>query len=156
MQAAFGGVGSLAVQFARLVGAGMILGTAGSDEKRDLVSSLGADYTVDYGCEDWTKQVLMATGVKEVEVILESVGGEAGSRALECLAPLGRLVMFGAASGRPMSLPDLMQLNVNGQTLSGFGGPRSARAAPRLPEKASSATCETAIFGSSARPSRSR
>ena len=123
VQAASGGVGSLAVQFARLAGAGMILGTAGSDEKRDLVSSLGADYTVDYGREDWTKQVLEATGGSGVDVILESVGGEAGSRAFECLAPLGRLVMFGADSGRPMPSPDLMQLNVKGQTLSGFGGP---------------------------------
>lgn len=123
VQAAAGGVGSLAVQFARLAGAGTILGTAGSAEKRDLVSSLGADYTIDYGREDWTKQVLEATGGSGVDVVLESVGGEAGSRAFECLAPLGRLVMFGAASGRPMPPPDLMQLNVKGQTLSGFGGP---------------------------------
>jgi len=121
VQAAAGGVGSLAVQFARLAGASTIVGTAGSDEKREIVLSLGADHAVDYGREDWTEQVIEATGGKGVDVVLESVGGEAGARAFECLAPLGRLVMFGAASGRPMP-PDLVRLNVQGQTLSGFGG----------------------------------
>ena len=123
VQATAGGVGSLAVQFARLAGAGTIVGTAGSADKRDLVSSLGADHAVDYGREDWTEQVIEATGGKGVDVVLESVGGEAGTQAFECLAPLGRLVMFGAASGRPMPPPDLMQLNIQGQTISGFGGP---------------------------------
>ncbi len=76
--------------------------------------------------------------------------------ALECLAPLGRLVMFGAASERPMPPPDLMQLSIKGQSLVGFGVPPTARAAPKLPGKRSPATSETATSGSSAHPSRSR
>ena len=123
VQAAAGGVGSLAVQLARLAGAGMVIGTAGSAEKRELVESLGADRAVDYGREDWTDEVLEATGGRGVDVVMESVGGEAGTAAFGCLAPLGRMVMFGAASGRPMPPPDLMQMNVKGLTLSGFGGP---------------------------------
>ena len=123
VQAAAGGVGSLAVQLARLAGAGTIVGTAGSAEKRDLVLSLGADCAVDYEREDWVEQVLEATGGSGVHVVLESVGGEVGAQAFECLAPLGRLVMFGAASGRPMPPPDLMRMNVKGQSLVGFGGP---------------------------------
>lgn len=123
VQAAAGGVGSLAVQFARLAGAGKIVGTAGSDEKREIVLSLGAHHAINYGRENWTDQVIEATGGKGVDVVLESVGEEAGAQAFECLAPLGRLVMFGAASGRPMPPPDLMELNVKGQTFSGFGGP---------------------------------
>ena len=123
VQAAAGGVGSLAVQFARLAGAGTIVGTAGSAEKRELVRGLGADRVVDYGREDWTEEVLEVTGGRGVDVVLESVGGEAGAAAFGCLAPLGRMVMFGAASGRPMPPPDLMQMNVKGLTLSGFGGP---------------------------------
>lgn len=123
VQAAAGGVGSLAVQFARLAGAGTIVGTAGSPEKRELVLSLGADRAVDYGREGWTEEVFEATGGRGVDVVLESVGGEAGSLAFGCLAPLGRMVMFGAASGRPMPPPDLMQMNVKGLGLSGFGGP---------------------------------
>ncbi|CAA9429136.1 hypothetical protein AVDCRST_MAG82-1976 [uncultured Rubrobacteraceae bacterium] len=156
VQTAAGGVCSLAVQFARLAGAGTIAGTAGSVEKRDLVLSLGADHAVDYGREDWTEQVIEATGGKGADVVLESVGGEAGAQAFECLAPLGRLVMFGAASGHPMPPPDLMQLNTQGQTLSGFVGPPTARAAPRLPGKRSPATSETATSGSSDHPSRSQ
>lgn len=123
MQAAAGGVGSLAVQFAKLAGAGTVMGTAGSAEKRDLALSLGADHAIDYGRADWTEQVLEATGGRGVDVVLESVGGEVGEQAFGCLAPLGRLVMFGAASGRPMPPPDLMQMNIKGQSLSGFGGP---------------------------------
>ncbi len=87
VQAASEGVGSLAVQFARLAVAGTILGTAGSAEKRDLVSSLGADYTVDYGREDWTEQVLEATGGSGVDVVLESGGGEAGHRRSSAWRP---------------------------------------------------------------------
>ena len=124
VQAAAGGVGSLAVQLARLAGASTVVGTAGSAEKRELVSSLlGADRVVDYGREGWTDEVLEATGGSGVDVVLESVGGEAGAASFGCLAPLGRMVMFGAASGRPMPPPDLMQMNVKGLTLSGFGGP---------------------------------
>lgn len=123
VQAAAGGVGSLAVQFAKLVGADTVVGTAGSAEKRDLALSLGAGHAIDYGREHWAKQVLEVTGGKGVNVVLESVGGEVGEQAFGCLAPLGRLVMFGAASGRPMPPPDLMQMNIKGQSLSGFGGP---------------------------------
>lgn len=123
VQAAAGGVGSLAVQFAKLAGAGTVVGTAGSPEKREHVLSLGADHAVDYGREDWVEQVLEKTGGRGVDIVLESVGGEVGARTFECLAPLGRLVMFGAASGQPMPPPDLMQMNVKGQALIGFGGP---------------------------------
>ena len=123
VQAAAGGVGSLAVQLARLAGVGTVVGTAGSPEKRELVLSLGADHAVDYGREGWTDEVLEATGGRGVDAVLESVGGEVGAAAFGSLAPLGRMVMFGAASGRPMPPPDLMQMNVKGLTLSGFGGP---------------------------------
>lgn len=123
VQAAAGGVGSLAVRFARLAGAGSVVGTAGSGEKLELVRGLGADLAVDYGEEEWPERVLEATDGRGVDVALESVGGESGARAFECLAPLGRLVMFGAASGKPMPPPDMMRLNVNGQTITGFGGP---------------------------------
>ena len=123
VQAAAGGVGSLAVQLARLAGAGTVVGTAGSAEKRELALTLGADRVVDYGREGWTDEVFEATGGRGVDVVLESVGGEAGAAAFGCLAPLGRMVMFGAASGRPMPPPDLMQMNIKGLGLSGFGGP---------------------------------
>ena len=89
VQAAAGGVGSLAVRLARLADAGTIVGTAGSAEKRELVRTLGADRVVDYGREGWTDEVLEATGGRGVDVVLESVGGEAGTAAFGCLAPSG-------------------------------------------------------------------
>lgn len=123
VQTAAGGVGSLAVQLAKLAGARPVIGTAGSVEKRELAQSLGADRAVDYAREDWVERVLEATGGRGVDVVLESVGGEVGARAYECLAPLGRLVTFGAASGEGLRPPDMWQLNLKGQTVSGYGGP---------------------------------
>ena len=131
VQAAAGGVGSLAVQLAKLAGAETVIGTAGSQEKRDHAQDLGADYAIDYHQEDWPDQVLEATGGRGADVILESVGGQSGARAYDCLAPLGRLVTFGAASGEGLQPPDMWQLSLNGQSVNGFGGPwiRPGRAA---------------------------
>ena len=123
VQAAAGGVGSLAVQFAKLAGAHPVVGTAGSNEKRELITTLGADHAIDYTREDWVERVLEATGGEGVDIVLESVGGEVGAKAYDCLAPLGRLVTFGAASGEGLRPPDMWQLNLKGQTVSGYGGP---------------------------------
>ena len=123
VQAAAGGVGSLAVQFAKLAGAHPVVGTAGSSEKRELITTLGADHAVDYMREDWVERVLEATSGEGVDIVLESVGGEVGARAYDCLAPLGRLVTFGAASGEGLRPPDMWQLNLKGQSVSGYGGP---------------------------------
>lgn len=131
VQAAAGGVGSLAVQLAKLAGAETVIGTAGSQEKREFAKSLGADYAIDYHGENWPDEVLEATGGRGADVILESVGGSSGARTYECLAPLGRLVSFGVASGEPLQPPDMWQLSLNGQSVNGFGGPwiRPGRAA---------------------------
>lgn len=121
--AAGGGVGTLAVQLAKLAGAGPVVGLAGSQEKLDLALSLGADHASDYTREGWVEEVLGATGGRGADVVLEPVGGGIGARAYECLAPLGRLVTFGAASGEGLEPPDMWQLNLKGQTVSGYGGP---------------------------------
>jgi len=123
VQAAGGGVGTLAVQFAKLAGAGTVIGTASSEEKRRLALELGADHAIDYTQDGWTDEVLAATGGQSVDVVLESVGGEIGSKAYGALAPLGRLVTLGAASGGGIEPPDMWQLNLKGQTVSGYGGP---------------------------------
>lgn len=123
VQAAGGGVGTLALQLAKLAGAGTVIGTAGSDEKRELALSLGADHAVDYTESGWVGEVLEATGGRGVDVVLESVGGDIGRQAYEALAPLGRFVVFGSSSGGPSEAPDMWQLNLKGQTISGYGGP---------------------------------
>jgi NADPH2:quinone reductase len=99
VQGASGGVGSLAVQIAKILGAGIVLGTASSDEKRAFIRSLGADDAVDYAREDWTQQVLEKTGNQGVDVLLESIGGDIFEKNFECLAPFGRYIIFGSTRG---------------------------------------------------------
>ena len=114
VHAAAGGVGTLAVQMAKLMEAGTVIATASTGEKLDLVRSLGADVLVNYAEEDWPDRVKEATGGRGADVILEMVGGdEFLQNNLRCLAAWGRMVVFGAASGeRGTIVPvDLMRKN---------------------------------------------
>lgn len=76
IHAAAGGVGSLAVQIAKILGASHIVGTASLAEKLEFVKSLGADTLVNYRDADWQEQVMQATDGKGVDVVLEAVGGD--------------------------------------------------------------------------------
>ncbi len=98
VHAAAGGVGTLAVQMANLLGAGKVIATASSEEKLELARSLGADVLIDYTEEDWPEKVREATEDKGADVILEMVGGEFLEKNLTCLNAFGRMVVFGAAS----------------------------------------------------------
>ncbi|MEU7896134.1 NADP-dependent oxidoreductase [Nonomuraea sp. NPDC049152] len=84
IHAAAGGVGHLAVQIAKARGA-YVIGTA-SAAKHDFLRSLGADELIDYRTQDF------ATAVKDVDVVLETIGGDYGQRSLETLRPGGTLV----------------------------------------------------------------
>ena len=119
VHAAAGGVGTLAVQMARLLGAGRVVATAGSREKLDLARSLGADALVDYTSEDWPEKVLQATDGEGADVILEMVGADFPEKNLRCLATFGRMVVFGAASGdRGHLVPGALMNNC--QSVVGF------------------------------------
>jgi NADPH2:quinone reductase len=100
VHAAAGGVGTLAVQLAKLFGAGKVIATASTEEKRKLAIQLGADVAVDYTKENWKDEVMRATDGKGVDVALEMAGGDIFHQTLECLAPFGRLVVYGVASGQ--------------------------------------------------------
>jgi NADPH:quinone reductase len=104
IHAAAGGVGSLAVQLAKTREA-VVIGTASSPAKLDLIRSLGADAAVDYSQPDWVEAVRAATGGQGVDIVLESVGGAVGAASLDLLAPGGRLVVYGAASGELFNVP---------------------------------------------------
>ncbi len=97
VEAAAGGTGTLAVQLAKRAGA-KVIGLASSDEKRELVQSLGADATVDSRAEDLGERIREANDGKRVDAILHMSGGEAFDVELGILAPLGRMVVFGIAS----------------------------------------------------------
>ncbi|MGZ3624986.1 MAG: zinc-binding dehydrogenase, partial [Ktedonobacteraceae bacterium] len=123
VHAAAGGVGTLAVQLAKLMGAGTVLGTASNAEKLDLVRRLGADAAINYTEQDWVEQVKHATGGKGADIILEMVGGTISDQSLQCLAPFGRMIIYGVASGQiaQFSGPQLMFKNqaIIGYWLSG-------------------------------------
>jgi NADPH2:quinone reductase len=98
IEAAAGGTGSLAVQLAKRAG-GRVVALASSDEKRALAARLGADATVDSRADDLKAAILEANDGREVDAVLEMSGGEAFEACLRTLAPFGRLVTFGIASG---------------------------------------------------------
>ena len=115
--AAAGGVGHLAIQLARHLGAGTVIAAAGSTAKAGFLKELGADSTVDYSQPDWAEQVRQAFP-NGVNVILEAVGGGTLLDCIELLAPFGRTVGYGAANGEWGSVP-LLRLAAL-KTLSAF------------------------------------
>lgn len=101
VEAAAGGTGGLAVQIAKRAGA-KVIGLASSEEKRKAVEELGADATVDSGissADDLKAAILDANGGEQVDAVLHMSGGDAFKAELRALAPFGRIVAFGAASG---------------------------------------------------------
>jgi NADPH2:quinone reductase len=97
VEAAAGGTGTLAVQLAKRAGA-KVIGLASSEEKRELVSGLGADATVDSRAADLGAAIREANGGKRVDAVLHMSGGDAFDAEMDVLAPLGRMVVFGIAS----------------------------------------------------------
>lgn len=98
VHAAAGGVGTLAVQLGKAFGAGRVIATASSEDKRRLALELGADAAVDVGAEDLTGALREANGGDRVDVVLEMAGGRVFDQSLDALAPFGRLVAYGMAS----------------------------------------------------------
>ena len=101
-----GGVGLLAVQLAKRWGAGRVIATASSPEKRALCEQLGADATVDPALADddpktFTAALREANGGHRVDIVLEMTGGNVFDGALSALAPFGRLAAYGTAGRVP-------------------------------------------------------
>lgn len=105
IHAAAGGVGHVAVQMARYLGAGRIVAVVGSPERAAFVRGLGADEVVNRHEADFVARVNDLTGGQGADLILDSVGGKTTERGLECLAPYGRLVIYGNASGQTAHVP---------------------------------------------------
>ncbi|MGD6844549.1 quinone oxidoreductase family protein [Bacillus infantis] len=100
IHAGAGGVGTTAIQLARILGAGKVIATAGSPEKTAYAMEAGADYAACYTKEDFQVKVMEWTEGKGADVILDSVAGAVTEKSLDCLAPFGRIVNFGNASGK--------------------------------------------------------
>jgi NADPH:quinone reductase len=98
--AAAGGVGSLAVQLGKPMGAGRVIATASTQAKRDLTLELGADAAVDADAEGLKERLIEANLGRQVDVVFEMAGGPVFDACLAALAPFGRLVTYGIASGK--------------------------------------------------------
>ena len=119
IHAAAGGVGSLAIQLAKLWGAYVIAVTS-SDEKKALCRELGADAVVDAYAPDLTSELRAANHGKPVDVVLEMVGGSTFDQSLAALAPFGRLVVYGMASRTAPTPVHPGALMPASQTIAGF------------------------------------
>jgi NADPH2:quinone reductase len=107
IHAAAGGVGQIAVQWAKALGA-TVIATAGGGAKCERVRSLGADIVIDYTNEDFVAASRAATKGHGVHVVYDGVGKETFLRSLDCLAPLGYMVSYGNASGPPPEISPLL------------------------------------------------
>jgi NADPH:quinone reductase len=108
VHAAAGGVGQILSSWAKALGA-TVIGTAGSAAKCEVARAAGCDVAVDYSQPDWVAQVIEATGGRKARVVYDSVARHTFLGSLDCTAPFGLVVLFGAASGpAPEIQPELL------------------------------------------------
>lgn len=119
VHAGAGGVGSVAIQLAKMWGARVIAVTS-SDEKSALAKSLGADVTVDAKSANLAQAMLDANNGKPVDLVLEMVGGKTFDASLEVLAPFGRVIVYGMASGEMATPVNSISLLGTSKTITGF------------------------------------
>ncbi len=119
VHAGAGGVGSVAIQLAKMWGARVIAVTS-SDEKSALAKSLGADVTVDAKSGNLAQAMFDANNGKPVDLVLEMVGGKTFDASLEVLAPFGRVIVYGMASGEMATPVNSISLLGTSKTITGF------------------------------------
>ena len=110
--AAAGGVGLIACQWLKALGA-TVIGTVGSDAKAELAKAHGCDHTIVYTRENFVERVKEITGGAKVPVVYDSVGKDTFMGSLDCLQPRGMLAVFGNGSG-PVPAFDLSLLAARG------------------------------------------
>ena len=114
-----GGVGSTAVNLARYLGASMVIGATRSRWKETHIKKMGADAVVNLSSDDLVDKINSLTGSKGVDVILNPIGGGTIQTDLECLAPFGRLVLFGNLAAADDG-PTISSLFTKNQSILGF------------------------------------
>ncbi len=112
IHAAAGGVGLIACQWAKALGA-TVIGTVGSAAKGELAKAHGCDHVINYSTENFTQRVRDITRGEGVPVVYDGVGKDTFMGSLDCLRPLGMMVSFGNASG-PVPPLDLILLSQKG------------------------------------------
>lgn len=119
IHAAVGGVGSIAIQLAKLWGA-FVIAVTSTEEKKKLAKKLGADVVVDAGADDLKAALVIANNGKKVDIVLEMVGGKTFDQSLEALAPFGRMITYGMAARTPPAMLNPATLIGTSKTISGF------------------------------------
>ena len=114
-----GGVGSTAVNLARYLGASMVIGATRSRWKEAHIKKMGADAVVNLNSADLADKINSLTDSKGVDVILNPIGGRTIQTDLECLAPFGRLVLFGNLAAADDG-PTISSLFTKNQSILGF------------------------------------
>jgi NADPH:quinone reductase len=130
--AAAGGVGSLAVQLAKIYGASQVIGLASTVEKRILAQGCGADAVVDYTRDGWSEAVLEATCGKGVDLALEMTGGAVFHETLKAVkGQFGRVVIYGNASDQAVEFNPRALVGRN-MSLTGFLLPAARALVPEI------------------------
>jgi NADPH2:quinone reductase len=120
VNAAAGGVGSLAVQLAKFFGAGRVIAAASTPQKRALAVRLGADVAVDSALDGYADRVRAANDDRPVDVVLDSTGGKTMLAGLDVLGGFGRLVTYGNAAREGRPLVDTGLLAESNRAVAGF------------------------------------
>ena len=118
IHAASGGVGTTAIQLAKILGAGLVIGTVGSARKAPAALEAGADHVLLLD-ESFDGEVNRLTEGRGVDLILDSIAGTVTKRSLACLAMYGRLVIFGSASGEAGQI-ETTELHASCRSVLGF------------------------------------
>lgn len=116
---AAGGVGGIAVQIAKLLGASPVIGTASTQQRREFVRFLGADVAIGYDGPSWPERVLEITDGRGVDVIIESIGGDVFEQNFGALSDFGRYLLLGSTRG-PGDPFAPRRLMTHSQALIGF------------------------------------
>lgn len=119
IHAAAGGVGTIAIQLAKMWGATVIASTS-SSEKSALATSLGADHVIDANSSDLAAAIRQANGGKGVDIVLEMIGGKTFDESLAALGDFGRMITFGMASRTAPTPVHPGSLMHGSKTISGF------------------------------------
>ncbi|HEX2337720.1 MAG TPA: quinone oxidoreductase, partial [Hyphomicrobiaceae bacterium] len=112
LHAAAGGIGLIASQWARHLGA-TIIGTVSTPDKAELAKAAGCTHVINYKSEDFVKRTRELTNGHGVDVVYDAVGKDTYPASLDCLKPLGLFVSFGNASG-PITNFDILALSAKG------------------------------------------
>ncbi|OIK13747.1 zinc-binding dehydrogenase [Bacillus sp. MUM 13] len=134
IHSAAGGAGTAAIQLAKILGAGKVIGTVGNESKAKTALEAGADMVICYEREHFAEKVNDATNGKGADIILDSIAGRVTEKSLSCLAPYGRLVQYGNSGGKAGSF-QTSDLHSSCRSVLGFSLGTTRKLRPEILEE---------------------